>query len=222
MGKSDQIIFPEYLDMLNDVLRNQSISSIAFLGFQGENEFTNKIRGQSFILEPKVRHFYDLQLGNWDINSDWVLERKYDLIICTRAAYFSKQPNVFVQKCIDHLTPNGHALIDWGLGDHWRFPDYKVGWVRDSQHEYAYRPDNFLYSCYWDDSLLSDASVQLFWDWVKIREPYCYYDSLKTVILDEVPAIVNYNADRIRCVSLWKESPQLYIITLLKKSQYDK
>lgn len=219
MGKSDSLIFPEYLSLLNDVLSTKSITSIAFLGFPCENELTRKIRGLSFILEPKIRHFYDLQLGNWDINSDWSLLQKYDLIVCTRTAYFAKNPDVFINKCNDHLKDGGYALIDWGLGDHWRFKQYKVGWVRNDEHEYAYKPDNFLYSCFWNDDLEKDENVNTFWTWVT-SEPsfgYLFNNELKKVVYDEVPSIVSYKTHALKCVTLWHTSPQLYIITIFQK-----
>ena len=116
MGKSDPYIFAEYAK----ILPKFKYESIAFLGQTSDNEFTK-------LIDSNIRHFYDLSLGNWDINSDWNLERNYDLIVCTRCAYFSKDPQNFIEKCKRHLTASGHALIDWGLGDHWRFDDYKVG-----------------------------------------------------------------------------------------------
>ena len=127
MGKSDPFVFSEYEKALEGLTAN----SIAFLGFSKENNFTRK-------LQAPTRHFYDLSLSNWGINDDWNLSQKYDLIICTRCAYFAKDPQNFISKCINHLTSGGHALVDWGLGDHWRFQDFKVGWVKDGEHEYAY------------------------------------------------------------------------------------
>ena len=35
-------------------------------------------------------------MGNWDINTDWELKKKYNTIICTRCAYFAKNPEDFI------------------------------------------------------------------------------------------------------------------------------
>jgi len=205
MGKSDSIIFEEY----KKLLRNVNASSVAFLGFPKENLLTLSI-------DVPVKHFYDLSIGNWNINDDWILTQQYDLIVCTRCAYFSKNPQLFIEKCKRHLTADGHALIDWGLGDHWRFKNYKVGWVRDGEHEYAYQANNFLYSCYWNDELLKDDDVNLFWQNVKKNPRFGYASkNISDVIKEEIPSIVSYPC-KITTKFLWPESPQLYIITLVK------
>lgn len=208
MGKSDQFIFPEYLKILNNI----NAKSIAFLGFSKENDFT-------ISLKAPIKNFYDLTLGNWDINSDWKLDRKYDLIISTRCPYFSKDPSTFVRKCLDSTTDGGHVLLDWGLGDHWRSKNYKVGWVRNGEHEFAYYPDNFLYSCYWNDELVNDSEIKKFWDAVKKNPQFCYHevDDLSKIVKKEVPCIVDYNAKKIKTIFLWQDNPQLYIITLIEK-----
>lgn len=208
MGKSDTFIFPEYISTLSDL----TYSSIAFLGFASENQLTRSLRGS-------IRHFYDRELGNWEINSSWELIQKYDLIVCTRCAYFSKYPYDFIERCKSHLTDEGSALIDWGLGDHWRFNNYKVGWVRNGEHEFAYHPQNYLYSSFWNESLKNDDQVQRFWQAIKRKPEFGYNekDSIEEVILSEVPSIVNYSTKKISTKCLWEEeNPQLYIITLIK------
>ncbi len=210
MGKSDPIIFKEYTSFFDS--KTSSCDSIAFLGFDQENSFTLGI-------EAPTRHFYDLRLNNWNINDDWSLKQNYDLIVCTRCAYFSEDPSRFIEKCKQHLNTNGHALIDWGLGDHWRFNKYKVGWLRDGEQEYAYQPKNFLYSCYWNESLRKDSNAKLFWNHVLANKDFGYTsaDTLDEVVKREVPNLVNYDVKKFKTIFLWPESPQLYIITLLKK-----
>jgi hypothetical protein len=204
MGKSDSLIFPVYESMLED----KEYSSIAFLGFSQENDFTRKTRSRK-------RDFYDLHLGNWNINQDWTLKQQYELIVCTRCAYFAKDPKVFIEKCRSHLEENGQALIDWGLGDHWRFEKYKVGWVRDGEHEHAYEKDNYLYSCYWDDSLLEEKEVQDYWQCVTSKNwGYDSSESMSHVVKREVPNLLNYKPRKITTKFLWPERPQLYIVTL--------
>jgi len=211
MGKSDEFVFAEYHKLLSDFLP-VSLNSVAFLGFSQENNFTRNFN-------VSTRHFYDLSLGNWNINDSWKLKQNYDFIVCTRCAYFSKNPKDFIQRCKDNLAVGGLALIDWGLGDHWRFKDYKVGWVRDGEHEFAYSQNNFLYSCFWNDELLNHNEVQNFWNAVRNNSKFGYKDSdtLNVVIKSEVPELVEYDCKKIATKFLWPESPQLYIMTLIEK-----
>lgn len=212
MGKSDSIVFPIYFETLKSNVDLSVIKSVAFLGFVNENEFTSKINGTT-------RHFYDLALGNWDINSNWNLRQKYDLIVCTRVAYFSKDPTTFIKKCCEYLSDSGYALVDWGLGDHWRFSAYKVGWIRHGEHEHAYKAGNTLNSCFWIDDLEKDENVNAFWTWVVSQPKFGYSsnDKLRKIVYDEVPSIVSYKTHALRCVALWQNSPQLYIITIISK-----
>lgn len=211
MGKSDFLIFQDYLDILGEV-NNPTVESVAFLGFSSENELTRRIFG-------KIRHFYDISLGNWDVNTNYSLKEEYDLIICTRCAYFCKIPDKLLIECQKKLKANGHLLMDWGLGDHWRFSNYKVGWVRNGEHENAYSKDNFLHSCFWRDSLVKDEQVKLFWQNVLSMKnsPYSSKDDLAQVIKSEVPVLIDYKAKELRTRFLWPEKPQLYIITLVDK-----
>lgn len=213
MGKSDTAIFEEY----SSILKNINADSVAFLGFHQENAFTNK-------LNIPIKHFYDLSLGNWNINDDWLLQQSYDLIICTRCAYFSKNPQIFIDKVKSHLSVGGQALIDWGLGDHWRFRQYKVGWVRNNEQEYAYQPDNFLYSCFWNQEVSELNDVKQFWEAVKSNKKFNYSleSSLDDVVKREVPKLVDYKYKQLKTKFLWPESPQLYIITLIDNKTKDK
>lgn len=206
MGKSDDLIFPEYSKILSGLPRPKSV---AFLGSKEDSRFTSTITADT-------RHFYDLQLGNWNINSDWKLTQKYDLIVCTRCAYFSKNPDLFIEKCKNYLTFEGHALVDWGLGDHWRFPKYKVGWLRDGEHEFAYDKKNYLHSCYWSDDLEFHPEVVNFWNQVKSNS-FGYSSNIQTlssVVRQEIPALVVYKCKKTAIKWLWKDRPQLYILTL--------
>lgn len=206
MGKSDALIFPVYSEMLSDI----APASVAFLGFSGENSFTRTISSTGF------RHFYDLSLGNWEINSDWKLASTYDLIVSTRCPYFSSDPKTFIKKCLLHTNAGGSVLIDWGLGDHWRFEKYKVGWVRENEHEYAYGDDNKLYSCLWRDEFLENEDVKTFQALIRGRFGYSVDANLADIIKAEVPSVIDYEFDRVRFKCLWPESPQLYIVTIIK------
>ena len=130
MGKSDNIIFGIYMSKINEWLGTLEFQNIAFLGQAGENPLSEVISSTG------KRDFFDLSLNNWNINDkDWEIENNsYDLIVCTRCAYFAKNPLDFITKCHGLLKPGGSMLVDWGLGDHWRFENYKVGWVKDGEH----------------------------------------------------------------------------------------
>lgn len=205
MGKSDPIIFEEYRSML-DMLEP---TSIAFLGFTSRPPFISCSR-----IDYDV---FDRSLGNWEINSAWSLPKKYDLIICTRCPYFAKDPHDFIQRCKLHLNPGGHLFVDWGLGDHWRFEKFKIGWIRDGEHEFAYASDNFLYSCLWREEFIREDEVRRFWQACRSKPPYDAHlslDDLTSIIRNEVPAVIDYKFERLRFKFLWPDSPQLYIMTL--------
>ena len=167
-------------------------------------------------IKSNFKEFYDLQINNWNINDkNWNIEsQKFDLVICTRCPYFAKNPEDFMSECKRILKPGGHILVDWGLGDHWRFKDYKVGWVKDGEHEYAYKNDNFLWSCIWDDSFVNHDEYLRYESWVK---KFGYKD-LKLSIFKETPKVSNFNDISngfdlsYDMIALWEEAPQLYII----------
>jgi hypothetical protein len=205
MGKSDLLVFDDYYSMICH-LRPKSI---AFLGFECHSVFTN-------LFTAPIKDFYDLKLGNWNINDAWALPRKYELVISTRCPYFSRTPYDFVERCRANITPNGNIFLDWGLGDHWRFKDFKVGWVRNGEHEFAYQPDNFLYSCLWRDGFAKEPVIKQFWKHV-VAGPYGYADDddISDIVKCEVPQLVDYDFKKIKFKFLWPEAPQLYIMTLL-------
>lgn len=193
MGRTDSIIVPWY-DTLID-----AHGDVALLGFVNNSKFDGDL--------------YDLSLGNWNINSDWSLEKKYDTIICTRCAYFAKNPEDFISRCYQSLNEDGFLFVDWGLGDHWRFKNYKVGWVRDDEHEYAYFDDNYLWSTIWDDSFLENDQVKTFMkNILKFG-----YDDFKSSLFKEVPSVLSlsfvekyFDCD-VHIKTVWKDLPQLYI-----------
>jgi SAM-dependent methyltransferase len=174
--------------------------TVALLGFTNNNFFNGEL--------------YDLQLNNWDINSEWELDKKYDTIICTRCAYFAKEPEDFIKRCYNNLNDGGKLYVDWGLGDHWRFKNYKVGWVKDGEQEHAYKEDNFLWSTVWDDSFLDNPQFKMFSQRVKKFG----YDDMKGAIFEEVPKVLQldhvkeYFSASYTMMSLWEDGPQIYIL----------
>ena len=209
MGKSDPFIF----DFYRSLLPNQEYEKVACLGNQKDNTFTASI-------SCKEKHFFDLALDNWNINDDvWNIKEKYDLIVCTRCAYFAKKPDVFINKCLGLLKPHGIVFLDWGLGDHWRFDNFKVGWVKDGEHEFAYKEDNFLWSAIWHDSFLEHPEFIKFQHNIKKFG----YSNVKDAIFSEVPVVLDLSLiDKqmsVALLTLWKDLPQLYVGLLVKNEE---
>ena len=196
MGYSDKILYNNFY-----YKHISPQGSTALLGYQDNKYFEGDC--------------YDLQLGNWDINSDWQLDKKYDTIISLRCPYFAKDPKAFIQSCYDNLNENGRLYVDWGLGDHWRFDEFKVGWVKNGEHEYAYKEDNFLWSTVWDNSFLKNSQFKVFQESVQKFN----YDNIEEAIFFEVPKVLDMEYVRKHfevgydILTLWPDNkPQLYIL----------
>ena len=194
MGKSDPVLWPFYEKHIKPQ------GKVALLGFTNNNWFDGDL--------------YDLQLNNWNINDNWTLNGKYDTIISLRCPYFAENPEDFIVRCHNNLNDGGKLYVDWGFGDHWRFKDYKVGWLKNGEQEYAYKEDNFLWSGIWDDSFLLTDEVQLFSERIK---KFGYYN-LKEAVFHETPFILDFNfINKYFDISyntrtLWEHMPQLYIM----------
>lgn len=208
MGKSDPFVFDWYLKNLPAM----QPESIAVLGSTSEN-FVRKAYPTAQI------DLYDLQLGNWEINSEWNIDlQKYDLVVCTRCAYFSKDPADFIQKCKSILKPMGWLFVDWGLGDHWRFKNYKVGWLKDREHEYAAYNNvkSYVMSAVWNDKWEENQEVVNFKNNI---EKFGYKKRLIDILREEIPSLLIMDEEVDHSfLSLWEDSPQLYIITKIKKN----
>jgi len=215
MGKSDPHIFSKYLGILETAER-ESFGKTCFLGFQGANLLVRSI-------PHEFSYFYDLMTNGWNINDEiWNIEKEsFDTVICTRLAYFSKDPAAFFEKCYNILKPGGILLVDWGVGDHWRFKDYKIGWVKNGEHEHAYEDDNFLWSCVWDDSFLQHPEYKKFSTWVDKHG----YKDVKSAIENEVPNVFTVQEAcslfniKVDMLALWEDLPQLYIILCCTKPE---
>jgi SAM-dependent methyltransferase len=212
MGKSNSKLNPVYKKLIQKL--NLSNPKTAVLGSPGPYAVSN-------MIEKADCKFFDLKKKNWNINEDWDLKEKFDLILCNRCPYFAKNPETFIEKCYNQLNPKGNILIDWGYGDHWRFSNYKIGWVKNKEHEYCYDDTNFLWSGVWDDSFLKNSDYLKFCKWVKRLG----YPNVKKAIFEETPKVMNvsyikqYFDIEIELLALWPDKPQLYIfITGAKKS----
>ena len=194
MGKSDNYLIPFYKRNVDQKGRT------ALLGFTDNRMFEGDL--------------YDLQLNNWDINADWSLNGKYDTIISLRCPCFSKDPRQFIEKCHSHLNEGGRLFVDWGLGDHWRFANYKVGWCKGDEQEYAYENDNYLWSFVWSDEFLDDPEFKKFSKNVARHG----YTDLKKSVVEEVPEVLGINDISqyfdvsFSTLSLWDDMPQFYVL----------
>lgn len=204
MGKSNKYLNPIYKKLFPQKY------PIALLGFE---TIPN-------LFENKNIDLYDLNLNNWDINSNWKLNRKYKSIICTRCLYFCKDPIIFFQKCKEYLLEDGEIFVDFGIGHHWsKYKNFKVGWVKNGEHEWEYKENNYLWSTIWDNSFLENKQVKLFEERIKKFG----YNDLNIAVRDEIPKIL-YISDvkelfkniEVNFLALWEDMPQLYIFINIK------
>ena len=199
MGRSDPYVY----DFYKFHIKPQG--EVALLGFVNNNWFDGDL--------------YDLQLNNWNINDNWQLSQKYDTIISLRCPYFAKDPQDFIHRCYSNLNDSGRLYIDWGLGDHWRFDKYKIGWIKDGEQEHCYGEGNYLWSTVWDDGFLVDNHYQLFCERVKKLG----YNNVKQAIFEETPSILKieeikkYFNVRYNMMTMWEDSPQLYVLLTCQK-----
>ncbi len=208
MGRSDGIVFPWYAERMRSVAGQR----ILFLAQPGHNSLSHS-------LGPSASHFFDLSLGNWDINqeADWP-SPEVDAVICTRGAYFSERPLDFVERCLRSVRPGGIVFIDWGLGDHWRFKKFRVGWRDQEEHEYSTVGDRrcHLQSAAWNSCLEDHPQVAAFREWIK---PFGYEGKLGPHVLKEVPSVLGIpSSSVVDCLAIWPEMPQLYILTAFQRT----
>ena len=94
--------------------------------------------------------------------------------------------------CYFAICENRHLQIqeiflDWGLGDHWRFKNYKVGWFKDGEHEWFYnKTSNDLYIRLFNDDEPTLDNIRL------KTQSYAIDISHQTKTLDNV-SIENLN-----------------------------
>jgi SAM-dependent methyltransferase len=217
MGKSNAILEKWW----DSILPDKTYGRVAVLGAMH----------RPCYLERRSDHMdlYDLQgqgilnwVEPWEINSEWKLNGKYDLIVSTRCPYFAKNKMQFLENIKRHLTDEGEFFLDWGLGDHWRFKNYKVGWKKDGEHEWAYGENNFLWSTFWCKSLVVDDEVQKFENWIN---PWYENEYLDHIIYREVPVVfenIDFSLAGLQIVkthtkALWPDVPALYIALFGRK-----
>ena len=211
MGKTDPYLVDFYLSLLGQ----ESYESAGFFGQSNDNFLTAN-------LNCKNKKYFDLSLDNWNINDlPYNIEEKFDLIVCTRCCYFAKNPEAVLESFSSMLKKDGKILVDWGLGDHWRFEDFKVGWVKNEEQEWCYKEDNFLWSAIWHDSFSSSPEVKKFKEMIK---PFGYNEDLSSIIKKEVPVVLNiesliakktFRNIKYSIMSLWPDAPQMYIALVL-------
>lgn len=168
---------------------------------------------------------YDITLGNFDINSDWYLKKKYNTIICTRCAWFAKDPADFIKRCHQSLYRNGRLYVDWGLGEHFcRDKDFKIGWRKNDQQDvihYEIRTpdarqeyDSHLWSVVWSDIIMKHEQCKIFIEAIK---KYGYND-LKEAVYEEFPvvlkleSIMSYFTFYVEILTITEPHLQMYIL----------
>ena len=213
-GRSKDYLMPIYTKLITNLVSNSSVHKVACLGAPGPyfvSDLAKKICGINC-------DFYDLGLGNWNINSAWHLPNKYDFIFCTRCAFFSRNPLDFIKKCHQNLNHKGLLLVDWNFGH--KFDGYRIGCVKDGLHEHdEHAPDNFIWSGVWNDNFKDHPQFKLF---EKRTKKYGYTDVPKA-IKKETPSLLNtddisrYFEVETELLSLWEDDPLLYIFISAKK-----
>ena len=213
VGKSDPYVFNFYAKLIN---YKKSYKRIAFFGNKESSVFTN-------WFDAEEKEYFDLELGNWNINTfPYNSNKKYDLIVCTRVAYFSKHPKQMLKEFNRLLNKEGIILIDWGLGDHWRFKNFKIGWKKDEEHEYAYNSNNHLWSTFIDEDVIKSENFKNFTNECK---KFNYHD-VKSEIYKEVDVVLSekdiieekLRIKNLETLFLWPEFPQLYKGLILEKN----
>lgn len=225
MGRSDPIILPWYERMIRTHCKPRMNDRVAFLGFSHANQLVNALRN-----DFKACDLYDLQLDNWNINGDDTIIGQYDLIVCTRCAYFACDINSFMSSIMSHLSVDGCAFIDWGYGTHFATSDgsFMVGW-------HDVKTDRFvvttyanvsapLRSGYWCMSLDHHPASRLFRDRIRTKG-YDDNRTLREIISDEVPHLVIDDDIIIKpyaidALCLWCDRPQLYVACAFRKGMH--
>ena len=182
-----------------------------------------KVGAFGFTKQPEFLgvecQLFDQELGNWEINSNFPEgEDVYDAIVCTRVAYFAADPLKLIVEFHRLLKPGGRLMIDWGIGDHWRYPKFRMGWKShpEGPREAAYGYP--LMSAIWDDSLDIDIDALSFREWC-IPHGYPHGTSIAEHLEEEVDCLryvsemmPMFQECSVEAHAFWPDSPQLYII----------
>ena len=206
MGKTDAHLFPHYKRLFQ---KKGDVVAIA----------GGTVR-PPWLEDCPAYELYDREIDGWSISNP-VLNTEYDNIICTRVAYFSDRPLHTIKTLAEHLKPGGQLLIDWGVGDHWRFRPYSVGWVRGQVHEWAYQEGNLLWSAYYDTDMEYQHQFK-----ANIKQ-HGYEGQLiehlraecpELVLKSEIEALDIFEPFEATHIDFWQDYPQLYsILPLIKK-----
>ena len=104
-----------------------------------------------------------------------------------------------------------------------RFKNYKIGWIKNGEQEYAYKDDNFLWSTVWDESFIDDEQFKTFSK--RVQKYNC--KNVKEAIFNEVPSIISVSfiekffTIKYNMLTLWEDLPQLYILLSgIKNDEY--
>lgn len=171
MGKSDPYLIPWYSKCSSELIDQfGEIHDIAFFGQPFKNDLCYNIEDMCYTFGRDIKgDLYDIQLGNWDINSDWQC-KKYDLIFCFRTFYFAKDPKKALSNFCKSLKPEGVLIFDIGLGSaHFKRDggsegkNWTFGWKNEKGRCFGnYQgKKHYLFSSFWDDDLLKNPDQSL-------------------------------------------------------------
>lgn len=145
MGKTDIYLMPVY----EDIFKKYKKDKIHFYGSTSKDKLSKNVRNA---------RFFDLQLNNWNINSEWE-SNIAPMAVCLRTSGFSKDPNRLIENFARVLDKNGILMIDWTMGsDHYARDSNKWswGWEIDQKRCFGDYQDK---KCYLYSSYLSKTSI---------------------------------------------------------------
>lgn len=150
MGKTDSLIIPIYKRYLQKYFSD----SVDFFGSTSKDKLCQNI---------KSARFFDLQIGNWNINTKWSIQTSR--AVCLRTSGFAINPNDLITSFSKNMDKNGILLIDWSLGsDHYPRESKKWtwGWGNGADQCYGEYKNKkcYLYSSYLSRNLIISNAYQ--------------------------------------------------------------
>ena len=117
MGYSDSIVLPQQQKFIDALVRGfiapSGVLKIAYLGNQSANHPT--VQHCQKLFSEAQHDFYDIVLGNWDINKEWKIEG-YDLVVCYRTTMYAESSlEFFLQQLKKCISKNKYIIFDFTL-----------------------------------------------------------------------------------------------------------
>lgn len=150
MGRTDKFLIPVYKKIITKY---------------GDNfHFYGSTPSDKLACNLKSCEFFDIQMGNWDINGEWNTPQT-DKAICLRSSGFSINPNMLIENFANKIKSKGILIIDWTMGsDHYQrdSKDWTWGWHDTRNRCYGeYNNKKYpLYSSYLSDFGFNSSSFK--------------------------------------------------------------